>query len=599
MHWMTRLGFAGLLASTGACAGPTGQQATNTLAHRPTSPSWPKGWSPSTGQPRPTDVPLIDVTQDNVAATWTCAPTIIDTQAFASQHQLASPWEGPTARPGTLLPPHATQKPKAEGDGPPNSLRAGTVGDTRGAPTNMWGFEGIPQTPWTPPDPSIAVGPDHVLVTVNMAIAWYDKETGAEQFGAYLDSTGNPGFFEDIGAGSFTFDPKCFYDPHAERFLVLALEHYDDTDESWITLAISDDADPNGIWHKYRTWSIVQNGSQTHWVDYPGLGFDGEAYYVTGNLFGQGNGSGWGGVLYRVFEKAPLLTGDAAVIHDVRKGSHASVQCAQHHGDAPAAFFVGRRNSTTLRVPWIANPNSPTVYTDDCAVPEQYPPPSGAPNPGGVLDTLDGRMMNAHWRNDRLYAAHAIGNGPDATFARWYEIDVSAAASPTLIQSGDISLLTGDTYFPAIAANVHGDVAVAMGHCDDALLPSIQVAGRSVDDPLGLMGLPAHAASGTHGADGRYGDYFDMTVDPVDDTTFWFVAEYSRDFGWQTYVGRFEITPPTAPCPSDVDGDGYTGVNDVLALIADWGGSEADVDGDGIVGVEDVLALIAAWGPCS
>jgi len=596
MHWTVRLGCAAAIASLIGCS--VGSQPLGP-ANAPASagPEWPKGWSPSTGQPRPTDVPTIDVTQDNVAATWTCAATVIDTRTFASQHQLSSPWEGQTARPGTLLPPHKSQKPKAEGGGPPNDLRAGGVGETRATPSNIWGFESILQTPWTPPDPSVAVGPNHVLVTVNMAIAWYDKETGAEQFGAYLDSTGSPGFFEDIGAGTFTFDPKCFYDPHAERFIVLALEHYDDTDESWITLAVSDDADPNGIWHKYRTWSIVQNGSETHWVDYPGFGFDDEAYYITGNLFGQGNGSGWGGVLYRVFEKSPLLTGDDAIIHDVRKGNHASIQCAQHHGDAPAAFFVGRRNSTQLRVTRIVNPTSPTVQNANCDVPAQSPPQDGAPNPGGVLDTLDGRIMNAHWRDGHLYTAHAIDGG-NATYARWYDIDVNAPASPSLHQSGDLAPLQGDTYFPAIAANMHGDVGVVIGQCSNSVMPNIQVTGRTADDSLGTMGLPVMVSQGTHGADGRYGDYFDLTVDPSDDTTFWYVAEYSRDFGWQTHVGRFEITPPQTPCPTDVDGDGITGVNDVLAIIGGWGGAEGDVNGDGVVDVEDVLTIIAAWGPC-
>jgi hypothetical protein len=587
-----------LFTTTVLLAGCGAQQVV--VAPAPHGPGWPAGWSPSTGYPRPTDVPRIDVSRDNVAATWFCEPTIIDTALFESQHQLTAPWEGPTARPGKLLPPHKSQKPALERSGPPNDLRPGEVGSTRLSPNNIWGFHGIQQTPWTPPDPSIAVGPEHVLVTVNMAIAWYDKETGSEQFSAFLDATGSPGFFEDIGAGNFTFDPKCFYDPTAERFVVLALEHYDDTDEAWITIAVSDDSDPNGIWHKYRTWAIVENGSQTHWVDYPGLGFDDDAYYVTGNLFGQGDGSGWGGVLYRVLEKTPLLNGDAAVIHDIRKGGHVSMQCAQHYGDAPAAFFVGRSNSTKLRIGWILDPFNPTVYTDECTVPEQFAPSSDATNPGGMLDTLDGRLMNAHWREDHLYTTHAIGNGPNATIVRWYDIDVSAPALPTLNQSGNVATLTGDTYFPAIAANSQGDTALAMGHCDHMTMPRILVAGRTADDPMGVMGIPSQAAQGTHGADGRYGDYFDLTVDPVDDTTFWYVAEYSVDFGWQTYVGRFNITPPTLPCPSDVDGDGFTGVNDVLAVIAAWGSSEGegDVDGDGVVSVEDLLAIIAAWGPC-
>ncbi len=55
-------------------------------------------------------------------------------------------------------------------------------------------------------------------------------------------------------------------------------------------------------------------------------------------------------------------------------------------------------------------------------------------------------------------------------------------------------------------------------------------------------------------------------------------------------------------CPADITGDGTVGVEDLLALLAAWGGCPrpcpADLDGDGTVGVPDLLALLANWGPC-
>ena len=172
-------------------------------------------------------------------------------------HQITDAIEGPHPRPAKFLPPH--KKPHFEENGPPNELRAG-LGNSNTTINDEGGFDAIPNTVWNPPDPSLAVGPDHVVVTVNMAIAFSDKQVN-EQFSALLDSTGSPGFFEDIGGGDFTFDPKCFYDQYAERFVVLALEYYND--ESWITIAVSDDSDPNGIWYKYRTWSVITSGGDT------------------------------------------------------------------------------------------------------------------------------------------------------------------------------------------------------------------------------------------------------------------------------------------------------------------------------------------------
>ena len=51
---------------------------------------------------------------------------------------------------------------------------------------------------------------------------------------------------------------------------------------------------------------------------------------------------------------------------------------------------------------------------------------------------------------------------------------------------------------------------------------------------------------------------------------------------------------------TDLRGDTYEGVDDLLAVIADWGcsGCSADIDGDGFVGVNDLLSIISGWGSC-
>jgi hypothetical protein len=54
-------------------------------------------------------------------------------------------------------------------------------------------------------------------------------------------------------------------------------------------------------------------------------------------------------------------------------------------------------------------------------------------------------------------------------------------------------------------------------------------------------------------------------------------------------------------CPPDLDGDGFVGISDLLALLAAWGtnpGGPPDLDGNGIVGIGDLLILLASWGPC-
>jgi len=68
---------------------------------------------------------------------------------------------------------------------------------------------------------------------------------------------------------------------------------------------------------------------------------------------------------------------------------------------------------------------------------------------------------------------------------------------------------------------------------------------------------------------------------------------------WQDGGGNvFEDTCP-GECQGDINGDGYVGVDDVLLLLGNFGGSGAgDANEDGVVDVVDLLLLIAAWGDC-
>jgi len=59
-------------------------------------------------------------------------------------------------------------------------------------------------------------------------------------------------------------------------------------------------------------------------------------------------------------------------------------------------------------------------------------------------------------------------------------------------------------------------------------------------------------------------------------------------------------TAVVVDCPADIDGDGTVAVNDLLAIIAGWGGVDPnlDLDGSGVVDVGDLLVIIAGWGAC-
>ena len=56
-------------------------------------------------------------------------------------------------------------------------------------------------------------------------------------------------------------------------------------------------------------------------------------------------------------------------------------------------------------------------------------------------------------------------------------------------------------------------------------------------------------------------------------------------------------------CPGDMDADGEVSVDDLVAVIVEWGCTApgpcaADVNADTRVTVEDLIMVLVSWGPC-
>lgn len=521
----------------------------------------------------------IDLTEPGAAVWGTAAAEIIDTAMLDPQILPERPGSRDLRRVKEILPTH--HRSGVLPIGPPNDLPVGgMLAEPRARAGRL--FPGIGQTAWVPPDPTLAVGPEHIVTTVNMSIAFYSRD-GEEEFYNYLGEDGDPGFFEPVGAGGFTFDPKCCYDHLAERFVVLALEVYDD-DEAWITIAVSDDSDPHGTWYKYRTDAVITVGSTTFWWDYPGLGYDADGYYVNANLFGL-NQSGWAGVGFRVFDKSSMLAGDPVQYATLRDSGAASVQAVQHFGANAAPLFVSLASSSALRIHAITDPlTDPQLTSTTVSVPS-FNGPSDAPAAGGYsVQLIDNRIMNAHWRDGNLYVAHHISQG-SRNLARWYHVDTGdwpADGSVTFVQSGNIDAGSEmHTWFPAIYSNQSDEVALVFGASSDDERISLNVTGRLPGDPAGTMGAIEQILVASVDGGGRWGDYYDVAVDPLDDTLFWIIGEYPESYGWATWISSFSISEQPAPhaLPDDAGAvlQGETVTIDVLANDYHSGELEFDI----------------------
>jgi hypothetical protein len=100
----------------------------------------------------------------------------------------------------------------------------------------------------------------------------------------------------------------------------------------------------------------------------------------------------------------------------------------------------------------------------------------------------------------------------------------------------------------SIAMDQAGGMALGYSISSSTVRPGIRYTGRLASDTLGQMTqgettLQAGVGSQT-GSLHRWGDYSALTVDPVDDCTFWYTNEYLKatgSFNWSTRIGSFKL----------------------------------------------------------
>ncbi|MDQ2986150.1 MAG: hypothetical protein M3R13_05445 [Armatimonadota bacterium] len=451
----------------------------------------------------------------------------IDNKFVARPHRPENPWE------------------VSERQDPPNSLVAGEI---RNVPRGVLGpsFPAISATGWTPPDPDLAVGPNQIIAVVNSSVAFFNKD-GTPTFQQTAEN-----FFSGLGAGSFIFDPKCVYDRVHQRFVIVFPERDTSPQVSKVLIAISDDNNPAGVWHKYRIEARMTISGTNYWLDYPGFGYNKDAVVVSGNMFGFG--SGFAGVQYIVIPTAPILSGGTATVRYLFDEDAGSVQIAEVVDPTMDRIFGASRGGTSsLNIYAISNLTtpSPLLQGASVAVPANTRPQMDAPSTNGnTLDSIDGRLFNAVWRPGRLVASHTIQDG-SLLKVRWYEVNTNSwpvSGSPTLSMSGNISG-AGSTHHHMNAVNTNslGDISAIFTRSSTTVTADIMYAGRMAADPIGTMGTPVNleGSAGNNYGSGRWGDYFGVDVDPVDDVTFWGIAMgVAADNNWRTSIFSWTISVP-------------------------------------------------------
>jgi hypothetical protein len=120
-----------------------------------------------------------------------------------------------------------------------------------------------------------------------------------------------------------------------------------------------------------------------------------------------------------------------------------------------------------------------------------------------------------------------------------------------LRQSGDVLLAGTNTHMPAVNINAVGDISVLYSRSDAGRNPETCVSSRTAVDILGTLGAPQviGTSGNSYGGGGvnRWGDYFTVEIDPVDNLTFWGIGMVAAaDGNWTTHINKWTVSTGAA-----------------------------------------------------
>ena len=480
-----------------------------------------------------------------------------------------SPDKHEAARDHTLrLLPHAGGSGQPSG---PDPVLQATVGPAVAA-TNGLNFAGVGNGDYgftpdaAPPDTNGAVGETQYVQWVNESFAVFDKTTGALLYGPVPGNT----LWKGFGGGCETNndgDPIVQYDKAAGRWVMTQFSV--STTPYLQCVAVSTTSDATGTWNRYAF-------SYTDFPDYPKLSVWPDAYYITFNMFRGGITFTGGRVC--AYDRNAMLQGQAATQQCFQLStSYGGLLPSDLDGTiAPPAgspAFVMNFGSNALNlwkfhVDWTTPANTTLTGPTSIPVAAFSAACSGGgaciPQPGTnqKLDSLADRLMYRlayrHFADghEALVVNHSVtvgGSKSSSVGVRWYELrnptgSTMAAGTPVVYQQGTYAPDSTYRWMGSIAMDKVGNIALGYSASSSTVYPSIRFTGRAPTDPLGTMQAEAVIQAGGGSQSGqnlsRWGDYSAMSVDPVDDCTFWYTSEYLKStgaFNWSTRIGSFKL----------------------------------------------------------
>lgn len=509
-------------------------------------------------------------------------------------------------------------------------------------------FESLSDNGVIPPDTMGAVGPRHVMTTLNGGYRIHAKSTGAT-----ISSMAIASFWASTGS-SGPFDPKATYDPYNNRWILSAVSNARSSTSS-VLLGISETDDPSGGWWLYRFVACSTACGATGiewWADYPEVGFNNKWVAVTVNMFGTSDGlfkesrmwvvnyptARTGSAPTTLFTALQDFTIVPTITYSVTEptlytvthvfGSGAAYRLSTITGTVGAPVYTrGAQRTHTLLSGW-SEANS---FGADRA--PQAPEPGTSLERG--LDQGDSRILHAVFRNGAIYYTQTVAlpaGAPTHTAAQWVRLNTAGGnLDAGRIEDPSATATNGGRWygFPSIAVNANNDVLIGVAIFGSTIYPSGGYAYRASTDAPGTTRDVVMFAPGADfyyktysGTRNRWGDFSGTQVDPSDDRTFWTIQESSRERvgsgngagRWTTTWAKVQLDPSIRTRPGDFDGDGRSDITVFRVETSTWytiassGGTRerqwgdvgdipvpGDYDGDGIIDIAVFRPSDGGW----
>jgi len=428
----------------------------------------------------------------------------------------------------------------------------------------------INQSGFIPPDTMGAIGPNDYVELINGRFARYGK-TGVQQEARSLDSFWNTALAAGGGGTvqSFSFDPRVMYDRHSGRWFATAVDSLRSA-TSGILVGVTTGSDPSaGNWRAFR---FDADPTNLRWADYPTMGINGDWVTISNNMFGVAGTTSTSISVLTIPKTSltgatPSLTGNTYFADTTANPSPRLVDSNgftlhpvyDYSNSSPTvAYLASRFNSSFLQVSTISGSVAAPTLTGNRFVQTQTRSMGdiNAPQLGGNdnIDAGDARFSASPVLvNGKIWGAHSFDDGGKSRTVV-YRLD---ATTNTLEFEGTVPLANAAlwAYYPSIAVNESGAIAVGFSGSDDATYVSSYAIAGQFDGTTVTWGTEQllHAGVANYnvvdgGGRNRWGDYSALQVDPSDPTRFWTIQEFaSATNQWQMRVTELQFNPVPEP----------------------------------------------------